>query len=78
MDFYETNDYIYIFEIKNLCDDTAAIEQLENRKEAFEENFPGKKIKMFLVCNSIQDKIKELAESEGIVVITGNVFTLSD
>ncbi|BFI76002.1 hypothetical protein [Sulfurisphaera ohwakuensis] len=78
VDFYETNDYIYIFEIKNLCDDTAAIEQLENRKEAFEENFPGKKIKMFLVCNSIQDKIKELAESEGIVVITGNVFTLSD
>ncbi len=69
VDFYETNDYIYIFEIKNNADE-GAVEQLEIREKLFSSLY-NKPIKKFLVANSIEKNVKERAENLGITVIAG-------
>jgi len=71
VDFYETNDYIYIFEIKNHADE-GAIEQLEIREKIFSTLY-NKPIKKFIIANSIEKELKEKAESLGITVISGFV-----
>lgn len=73
IDFYETDDVINLFEVKNLCDEEA-IEQVEIRIKLLSSQ-SNKKIKPYLVCNSIFDRVKEEAEKEGIIVIAGNVIS---
>lgn len=72
VDFYEVIDgEVYIFEVKTRGDKDA-IKQFLDRKSVFESQ--GKKVtKMFLVCQVISKKDKDLAEKNGITVITGEV-----
>ncbi|XDF45004.1 hypothetical protein AB1303_02845 [Saccharolobus solfataricus] len=73
VDFYETNDEIRLFEIKNLGD-MDGIEQLIVRRRILESKGNKKQIKMYLVCNSIPKKVLLKAKKEGIVVIAGNIL----
>ncbi|QGA53860.1 hypothetical protein GFS03_04340 [Sulfolobus sp. E5-1-F] len=73
VDFYETNDEIRLFEVKNLGD-TDGIEQLIVRKKILESKGTKKQIKMYLVCNSIPKKVLLKAKKEGIIVIAGDVL----
>lgn len=67
VDFYESNDAIYVFEIKNFGDE-GAIEQLEIREKIFRSMY-NKPVKLFLIANSIEKSVKEEAEKLGIKVI---------
>ena len=69
VDFYESNDAIYVFEIKNFGDE-GAIEQLEIREKIFRSMY-NKPVKLFLIANSIEKSVKEEAEKLGIKVIAG-------
>jgi len=71
VDFYETNDHIYLFEIKNLADE-GAIEQLETR-EKISVSLYNKPVKKSLVTNSTEKEIKGQAENSGIIVVAGIV-----
>ena len=68
VDFYETNDYIYVFEIKNFADE-GAYEQMLNRKKLFSALYT-KPLKLFLVANYVRKDIRELLEKEGVIVIS--------
>ncbi|QGA53777.1 hypothetical protein GFS03_03820 [Sulfolobus sp. E5-1-F] len=68
VDFYETNDYIYVFEIKNFADE-GAYEQMLNRKKLFSALY-NKPLKLFLVANYVRKDIRELLEKEGVIVIS--------
>ena len=76
VNFYEANDkevYLFKFLIEG---DSDSVIQLLNRKRLFESM--GKKVtKMFLVCHVISKKDKELAEKNGITVITDQVIRKS-
>ncbi len=71
VDFYETNDAIYVLVIKNIADE-GAVEQLEIREKIFKLIY-NKPIKLFLIANSIDKSDKEKAEKVGITVIAGIV-----
>ncbi|MCI2414769.1 MAG: DUF3782 domain-containing protein [Candidatus Aramenus sp.] len=71
VDFYETNDYVYLFEVKNFADE-GAIEQLEIREKLFASMY-NKPVKKFLIANTIEAKVKREAEERGITVIAGLV-----
>ncbi|QGA68569.1 hypothetical protein [Sulfolobus sp. E11-6] len=72
VDFYETNDYIYVFEIKNFADE-GAYEQMLNRKKLFSALY-NKPLKLFLVANYVRKDIRELLEKEGVIVISSVDF----
>ncbi|BBD73517.1 hypothetical protein HS1genome_1906 [Sulfodiicoccus acidiphilus] len=72
VDFYETDDYVYVFEVKNLADE-GAIEQLLIRRKVLGSQTP-KEVKLFLVSNSIEEAIRRQARKEGITVIAGHVI----
>ncbi|BCU67930.1 hypothetical protein HS7_13670 [Sulfolobales archaeon HS-7] len=72
VDFYETNDYVYVFEIKNLADE-GAVEQIFNRKKLFSALY-SKPLKLFLVANYVRKDVKEQLEGEGVVIITSQVL----
>ncbi|MBP1357862.1 MAG: hypothetical protein JZD40_05175, partial [Sulfolobus sp.] len=67
VDFHETNDYIYLFEIRNFGDE-GAYEQILIRKKLMSVLF-NKPLKIFLVANYVTDKVKEKLEKEQVVVI---------
>ncbi|EWG06651.1 MAG: hypothetical protein ASUL_08559 [Candidatus Aramenus sulfurataquae] len=71
VDFYETNDYVYLFEVKNFADE-GAIEQLDIREKLFTSMY-NKPVKKFLIANTIEAKVKREAEQRGITVIAGLV-----
>jgi len=71
VDFYETDDAIYVFEVKNFADE-GAVEQLEIREKVFRSLYQ-KPVRLFLIANSIERQVKETAESVGITVIAGLV-----
>ena len=73
VDFYETDDAIYVFEVKNFADE-GAVEQLEIREKVFQSLYQ-KPIRLFLIANTIEEEIKETAESMGITVIAGLVVS---
>lgn len=71
VDFYETNDYVYVFEVKAFADE-GVIEQIENRIKLFSALYK-KPVKAFVVCNYIYKSVKEALEKEGVIVIYSNV-----
>jgi len=73
VDFYETNDYVYVFEIKNFAD-KGAYDQIIIRKKLFSAKYKDKKIKIFLVANFVDKKIKKKLEEEGVEIITSHVI----
>ncbi|QKR00691.1 hypothetical protein GWK48_10095 [Metallosphaera tengchongensis] len=68
VDFYETNDYVYVFEIKNFADE-GALEQMVVRKKLIPQLF-NKPVKLFLVANYIDMKVKKELEKEGVTIIS--------
>ncbi|QGR19825.1 hypothetical protein [Stygiolobus azoricus] len=73
VDFYETNDYVYVFEIKNLAD-KGAYDQIIIRKKLFSIKYKDKKIKIFLVANFVDKSVKKKLEEEGVEVIASHVI----
>jgi len=71
VDMIEEDGVTYVFEIKNYADDSA-LEQLALRKRILEG--AGKKVKLFVVSNLIEEKTKLRAEKEGVTVISGHVL----
>ncbi len=71
VDFYETNDYIYVFEVKNYADE-GVLEQMRNR--VIFSAIYKKPVKFFIVSNYIEKDVKEEAEKEGAVVITSQII----
>ncbi|EWG06517.1 MAG: hypothetical protein ASUL_09079 [Candidatus Aramenus sulfurataquae] len=72
VDFYETDDYVYVFEVKNYADE-GVLEQMRNRVKLFSAIYK-KPVKFFIVSNYIEKDVKEEAEKEGAVVITSQVI----
>ncbi|MEJ2772110.1 hypothetical protein, partial [Stygiolobus sp. CP8521M] len=73
VDFYETNDYVYVFEIKNLAD-KGAYDQIIIRKKLFSTKYKNKKIKIFLVANFVDKNVKKKLEEEGVEIIASHVI----
>ncbi|ADX84594.1 coiled-coil domain-containing protein [Saccharolobus islandicus] len=73
VDFYETNDYVYVFEIKNLAD-KGAYDQIIIRKKLFYTKYKDKKIKIFLVANYVDKKVKKKLEEEGVEIIASHII----
>ncbi|TRM86108.1 hypothetical protein DJ526_10225, partial [Sulfolobus sp. A20-N-G8] len=71
VDFYETDDYVYVFEVKNFADE-GALEQILIRKKLIPQLF-NKPVKLFLIANYVEKKIKEELEKEGVTIITSIV-----
>ncbi|QGA53782.1 hypothetical protein GFS03_03865 [Sulfolobus sp. E5-1-F] len=71
VDFYETNDYIYVFEIKNFSD-KGVIDQVFIRKKLFSALY-NKPLKVFVVTNYIEKEVKEKLEKEGVEIIASYV-----
>jgi chromosome segregation ATPase len=72
VDFYETNDYVYVFEVKNYADE-GVLEQMRNRIKLFSALYK-KPIKFFIIANYIERSIKEEAEREGAITIASYVL----
>ena len=72
VDFYETNDYVYVFEVKNYADE-AVLEQMRNRVKLFSALYK-KPVKFFIVANYVEKSVKEEAEKEGATVIASYVI----
>jgi uncharacterized protein YoxC len=70
VDIIEENGVTYLFEIKNYADN-AALEQIAIRRSILEAE--GKKVKPFIVANTIEEKVKREAEAEGVTVVAGHV-----
>ena len=49
--------------------DEGAYEQAIIRKKLFSSKYKGKKVKVFLVTNYIEDDLRELLEEEGVEVV---------
>jgi len=73
VDFYETNDYVYVFEIKNLAD-KGAYDQIIIRKKLFSTKYKNKEIKIFLVANFVDKNVKKKLEEEGVEIIASHVI----
>ncbi|MEM0373293.1 MAG: hypothetical protein QXO96_01925 [Sulfolobales archaeon] len=71
VDFYETNDYIYVFEIKNFADE-GVIDQVIIRKKLFSALY-NKPLKFFVVANYIEKAVKEKLEKEDVEIISSFV-----
>ncbi len=71
IDFYETDDYVYVFEVKNFADE-GALEQILIRKKLVPQLF-NKPVKLFLIANYVDRKVKEELEKEGVIIITSFV-----
>jgi hypothetical protein len=67
IDFYETNDHVYIFEVKNFADE-GVIEQILIRRKLLEAKFM-KPVKAFVVANYVEREIKDILEKEGVEII---------
>jgi hypothetical protein len=67
IDFYETNDHVYIFEVKNFADE-GVIEQILIRRKLLEAKFM-KPVKAFVVANYVEREIKNILEKEGVEII---------
>jgi chromosome segregation ATPase len=72
VDFYETDDYVYEFEVKNYADE-AVLEQMRNRVKLFSALYK-KPVKFFIVANYVEKSVKEEAEKEGATVIASYVI----
>ncbi|BDC17520.1 hypothetical protein [Acidianus sp. HS-5] len=72
VDFYDTDDFVYVFEIKNLAD-RGAYDQIIIRKKLFSAKYKDKKIRIFLVANFIDKGVKRKLEKEGIEIIASHV-----
>ncbi|QPG48877.1 hypothetical protein HFC64_02000 [Saccharolobus solfataricus] len=73
VDFYETNEYVYVFEIKNFAD-KGTYDQIIVRKKLFSAKYKNKKIKIFVVANFVDEKVKKKLEEEGVEVIASHVI----
>jgi hypothetical protein len=71
VDFYETDDYVYVFEVKNYADE-GVVEQMRNRVKLFSALY-RKPVKFYVVANFVEGKVKEEVEREGATVIASNV-----
>jgi len=71
VDFYETNDQVYLFEVKNYADE-AVIDQVLNRWKVFSSLYT-KPVKIFVVANYVEREVKEELEKEGVEVIASQV-----
>ncbi|NON62195.1 hypothetical protein HLB03_05725 [Acidianus sp. DSM 29099] len=76
VDFYETNDYVYVFEIKNFVDE-GAFEQILIRKKLIPALF-NKPVKIYLVANYVEDWVKEELEKEGVIIIASIVVNTKE
>jgi len=72
VDFYETDDYVYVFEVKNYADE-AVLEQMRNRVKLFSALYK-KPVKFFIIANYVEKSVKEEAEKEGATVIASYVI----
>ncbi|BCU67749.1 hypothetical protein HS7_11860 [Sulfolobales archaeon HS-7] len=72
VDFYETNDYVYVFEIKNFADE-GALEQIIIRKKLFSAKYKDKKLKLFLIANFVDKKVRKPLKEEGVEIIASHV-----
>src|SRR5579875_3226551 len=70
VDIIEEDGVTYLFEIKNYGDEDV-LEQVETRRRILEAM--GRNVKVFIVANIIEDKVKVEAEKEGIAVVAGHV-----
>ncbi|QXJ28593.1 Uncharacterized protein J5U23_01462 [Saccharolobus shibatae B12] len=73
VDFYETNEYVYVFEIKNFAD-KGTYDQVIVRKKLFSARYKDKKIKVFVVANFVDEKVKKKLEEEGVEIIASHVI----
>ncbi|BDC17788.1 hypothetical protein HS5_06780 [Acidianus sp. HS-5] len=71
VDFYETDDYVYVFEIKNYADEDT-VDQIFIRKKLFSALY-NKPLKVFVVANYIDKEVKEELEKEGVEIIASYV-----
>ena len=71
VDFYETDDYVYVFEVKNYADE-GVLEQMRNRIKLFSALYK-KPIKFYIISNFIEKSVKEEAEKEAAIIITSHV-----
>ena len=67
IDFYETNDYVYVFEVKNFADE-AVVDQIIIRKKLLEAKYK-KPVKAFVVANYVEKEVKQALEKEGAEII---------
>ena len=72
VDFYETDDYVYVFEIKNFAD-KGTYDQIIVRKKLFSAKYKDKKVKLFLVANYVDKRVKKKLEEEGVEIIASHV-----
>ncbi|BFI74485.1 hypothetical protein [Sulfurisphaera ohwakuensis] len=72
VDFYETNDYVYVFEIKNFAD-KGTYDQIIVRKKLFSAKYKDKKVKIFVVANFVDKRVKKKLEEEGVEIIASHV-----
>jgi len=72
VDFYETNDHVYVFEIKNFAD-KGTYDQIIVRKKLFSSKYKDKKIEIFVVANYVDKKVKRRLEEEGVEIIASHV-----
>lgn len=70
VDMVEEDGVTYLFEIKNYAD-SGALEQIDVRRRILEAE--GRKVKVYLVANMVEDRVKREAEAQGITVIAGTV-----
>ncbi|MBP1358144.1 MAG: hypothetical protein JZD40_06650 [Sulfolobus sp.] len=71
VNFYETNDHIYLLEIRNYAGNDT-YEHIFIRKKLISA-LSNKPLKVFLVANFVEDKVKEKLEKEQVIVIAGTV-----
>ncbi|BCU68861.1 DUF3782 domain-containing protein [Stygiolobus caldivivus] len=74
VDFYETDDYVYVFEVKNFADEDT-LDQIDIRRKLFSAKYPDKRVKVFLVANFILKRVKEELEKEGVEVIYSHIIS---
>ncbi|BBG23373.1 hypothetical protein IC006_0657 [Sulfuracidifex tepidarius] len=67
IDFYETNDHVYIFEVKNFADE-GVVDQILIRRKLLEAKYK-KPVKAFVVANYVEKEVKEALEKEGVEMI---------
>ncbi|MEM0121259.1 MAG: DUF3782 domain-containing protein, partial [Thermoprotei archaeon] len=70
VDIIEEDGVTYLFEIKNYAD-IGALEQIEIRRKILEAK--GKNLKIYLVANEVEERVKNEAEAQGVTVIAGHI-----
>ena len=72
VDFYETDDYVHVFEVKSFADEDT-LDQIDIRRRLFSAKYPNKRTELFLITNFVLKGVKE--ELEGVEAICSHVVS---